>query len=60
VCLYHDHLLGKEVAVHARCATRPGLRRRVFAARTLGDNARHAHCPWRTSPPFPGLELPQT
>ena len=30
-------------------------RRRVFSARFLGDDARHAPRPWRTSPPFPGL-----
>jgi hypothetical protein len=27
----------------------------VFSARYLGDDARHAVRPWRTSPPFPGL-----
>ena len=33
----------------------PGTRRRVFSARYLGDDARHAVRSWRTSPPFAGL-----
>ncbi len=39
----------------------PGVnRRRAFSLRFLGDDAVHAPRPWRTSPPFPGLdeELP--
>jgi ectoine hydroxylase-related dioxygenase (phytanoyl-CoA dioxygenase family) len=32
----------------------PG-RRRAFSVRFLGDDARHAPRPWRTSPEFPGL-----
>jgi len=35
----------------------PGAnRRRAFSLRFLGDDAVHAPRPWRTSPPFPGLE----
>lgn len=30
-------------------------KRRVFSARYLGDDARYAPRPWRTSPEFPGL-----
>jgi ectoine hydroxylase-related dioxygenase (phytanoyl-CoA dioxygenase family) len=30
-------------------------RRRVFSARFVGDDARHAPRPWKTSPEFPGL-----
>ena len=43
------------LALHASSGTGPGLRRRVFSARYLGDDARHALRPWRTSPPFAGL-----
>jgi ectoine hydroxylase-related dioxygenase (phytanoyl-CoA dioxygenase family) len=31
--------------------------RRVFSARYVGDDVRHAPRPWKTSPAFPGLEL---
>lgn len=31
-------------------------RRRVLSVRYLGDDIRHAPRPWKTSPPFPGLE----
>jgi ectoine hydroxylase-related dioxygenase (phytanoyl-CoA dioxygenase family) len=35
----------------------PGpTRRRAFSLRFLGDDATHAPRPWRTSPPFEGLE----
>ena len=35
----------------------PGARRRrAFSLRFLGDDATHAPRPWRTSPPFEGLE----
>ncbi len=44
------------LALHASSGTGPGLRRRVFSARYLGDDVRHAVRGWRTSPPFPGLE----
>ena len=43
------------LSLHASSGTGPGVRRRVFSARYLGDDARHAPRPWRTSPPFPGL-----
>jgi ectoine hydroxylase-related dioxygenase (phytanoyl-CoA dioxygenase family) len=44
------------LSLHASSGTGPGARRRVFSARYLGDDAVHALRPWRTSPPFPGLE----
>jgi len=43
------------LALHASSGVAPGRRRRVFSARYLGDDARHAVRPWRTSPPFAGL-----
>ena len=50
-----DVLAFHMLTLHASSGTGPGLRRRVFSARYLGDDARHAVRPWRTSPPFPGL-----
>jgi ectoine hydroxylase-related dioxygenase (phytanoyl-CoA dioxygenase family) len=44
------------LSLHASSGTGPGVRRRVFSARYLGDDAVHALRPWRTSPPFPGLD----
>jgi ectoine hydroxylase-related dioxygenase (phytanoyl-CoA dioxygenase family) len=44
------------LALHASSGVGPAHRRRVFSARYLGDDMRHAPRPWRTSPPFPGLE----
>ena len=43
------------LTLHASSGVGPALRRRVFSARYLGDDARHAVRPWRTSPPFTGL-----
>ncbi|NJM44406.1 MAG: phytanoyl-CoA dioxygenase [Brachymonas sp.] len=43
------------LSLHATRGTPQGSRRRVFSARYLGDDARHAIRPWRTSPPFEGL-----
>jgi hypothetical protein len=43
------------LALHASSGVGPGTRRRVFSARYLGDDARHAVRSWRTSPPFAGL-----
>jgi ectoine hydroxylase-related dioxygenase (phytanoyl-CoA dioxygenase family) len=43
------------LSLHASSGVGPGQRRRVFSARYLGDDARHAPRPWRTSPPFAGL-----
>jgi ectoine hydroxylase-related dioxygenase (phytanoyl-CoA dioxygenase family) len=43
------------LTLHASSGVGPVSRRRVFSARYLGDDARHAVRPWRTSPPFPGL-----
>ncbi len=41
------------LALHASSGS--AQRRRVFSARYLGDDARHAVRSWRTSPPFEGL-----
>jgi ectoine hydroxylase-related dioxygenase (phytanoyl-CoA dioxygenase family) len=43
------------LTLHASGGASPLQRRRVFSARYLGDDARHAPRPWRTSPPFAGL-----
>jgi ectoine hydroxylase-related dioxygenase (phytanoyl-CoA dioxygenase family) len=43
------------LTLHASGGVSPSQRRRVFSARYLGDDARHAVRPWRTSPPFAGL-----
>jgi ectoine hydroxylase-related dioxygenase (phytanoyl-CoA dioxygenase family) len=43
------------LTLHASGGVSPLHRRRVFSARYLGDDARHAVRPWRTSPPFAGL-----
>ena len=43
------------LTLHASSGVSPTQRRRVFSARYLGDDARHAVRPWRTSPPFAGL-----
>jgi ectoine hydroxylase-related dioxygenase (phytanoyl-CoA dioxygenase family) len=43
------------LTLHASSGVGPHARRRVFSARYLGDDARHAVRSWRTSPPFPGL-----
>jgi hypothetical protein len=45
------------LALHASSGVGPSQRRRVFSARYLGDDARHAIRQWRTSPPFEGLAL---
>lgn len=50
-----DALAFHMLALHASAGVGPGSRRRVFSARYLGDDMRHAPRPWRTSPPFPGL-----
>ena len=44
------------LTLHASSGVGPAARRRVFSARYLGDDARHAVRPWGTSPPFAGLE----
>jgi ectoine hydroxylase-related dioxygenase (phytanoyl-CoA dioxygenase family) len=43
------------LTLHATRGTAPDQRRRVFSARYMGDDTRHAVRPWRTSPPFEGL-----
>jgi ectoine hydroxylase-related dioxygenase (phytanoyl-CoA dioxygenase family) len=43
------------LTLHASGGVSPTARRRVFSARYLGDDMRHAVRPWRTSPPFAGL-----
>ena len=48
------------LALHASAGVDGDVRRRVFSARYLGDDIRHAPRRWKTSPEFPGLsdELP--
>jgi len=48
------------LTLHGAAGVAPGQTRRVFSARFLGDDIRHAPRPWVTSPEFPGLadELP--
>jgi len=48
------------LTLHGAAGAQPGRTRRVFSARFLGDDIRHAPRPWTTSPEFPGLadELP--
>jgi ectoine hydroxylase-related dioxygenase (phytanoyl-CoA dioxygenase family) len=43
------------LTLHASGGVSPHSRRRVFSVRYLGDDARHAVRPWRTSPPFAAL-----
>ena len=43
------------LTLHASAGVGPRQKRRVFSARYLGDDARHAVRPWTTSPPFEGL-----
>jgi ectoine hydroxylase-related dioxygenase (phytanoyl-CoA dioxygenase family) len=43
------------LALHASAGVDRGRRRRVFSARFLGDDIRHAPRRWATSPEFPGL-----
>ena len=50
-----DVLAFHMLTLHASAGVGPGQRRRVFSARYLGDDMRHAPRPWRTSPPFAGL-----
>ena len=48
------------LTLHAAGGVEGRGRRRVFSARFIGDDIRHAPRPWKTSPHFPGLadELP--
>ena len=48
------------LALHASAGVDGDVRRRVFSARFIGDDIRHAPRRWKTSPAFPGLadELP--
>ncbi len=48
------------LALHAAAGVDGDVRRRVFSARFIGDDVRHAPRAWKTSPEFPGLadELP--
>ena len=43
------------LTLHASAGVGANQRRRVFSARYMGDDTRHAIRPWRTSPPFTGL-----
>lgn len=51
-----DFVAFQMLTLHASNGVGPGQRRRVFSARYLGDDSRHAPRRWRTSPPFAGLE----
>ncbi|ADO73868.1 phytanoyl-CoA dioxygenase family protein [Stigmatella aurantiaca] len=44
------------LTLHASAGVEGPSRRRVLSLRFLGDDIVHAPRPWRTSPPFPGLE----
>jgi len=48
------------LTLHGAGGVGPGQTRRVFSARFMGEDVRHAPRPWTTSPEFPGLadELP--
>jgi ectoine hydroxylase-related dioxygenase (phytanoyl-CoA dioxygenase family) len=48
------------LTLHGAGGAAPGQTRRVFSARFLGDDVRHAPRRWATSPEYPGLadELP--
>ena len=50
-----DAVAFQMLTLHASSGVGPGARRRVFSARYLGDDMRHAVRSWRTSPPFPAL-----
>lgn len=50
-----DAVVFHMLSLHASAGVGPGQRRRVFSARYVGDDTRHAVRPWRTSPPFAGL-----
>ncbi len=50
-----DGVFFSALAVHGSAGATAHSRRRVLSLRFLGDDARHAPRPWRTSPPFPGL-----
>lgn len=55
-----DVLAFHMLTLHASAGVDGDRRRRVFSARYLGDDMRHAPRRWKTSPEFPGLadELP--
>lgn len=44
------------LTLHSSGGVEPGVRRRVFSLRVLGDDIVHAPRRWETSPEFPGLE----
>ncbi len=50
-----DVLAFHMLTLHAAAGVDGDLRRRVFSARYLGDDMRHAPRRWKTSPDFPGL-----
>jgi ectoine hydroxylase-related dioxygenase (phytanoyl-CoA dioxygenase family) len=51
-----DVVMFHMLTVHHSYGVPGAARRRAFSLRFLGDDATHAPRPWRTSPPFPGLE----
>jgi ectoine hydroxylase-related dioxygenase (phytanoyl-CoA dioxygenase family) len=51
-----DAVFFNMLTLHAAGGVSRNSRRRVLSIRYLGDDMVHAPRPWRTSPPFPGLE----
>ncbi len=51
-----DALFFHMLTLHHAYGVSGTSRRRAFSLRFLGDDATHAPRPWRTSPPFEGLE----
>ncbi len=51
-----DAVFFNMLTLHAAGGVSRNTRRRVLSVRYLGDDMVHAPRPWRTSPPFPGLE----
>lgn len=44
------------LTLHRAGGVPQGHRRRAFSLRFIGDDTTHSPRPWRTSPPFPGLD----
>jgi ectoine hydroxylase-related dioxygenase (phytanoyl-CoA dioxygenase family) len=51
-----DALFFHMLTLHGAGGVGSGGRRRVLSLRFMGDDIVHAPRPWRTSPPFPGLQ----
>ncbi len=52
-----DAVIFNMLTLHAAGGVSRAARRRVLSVRYLGDDMVHAPRPWRTSPPFPGLDV---